>query len=101
MAYFNLPECENKDAVRELRAKVKQWTLKKMAELFRVWKNKLLKNYLKTKKVPVFKGYLAKQTNHWKAFQEYKESKDDKTLSKKNKKMPTRRNITTRWGQEL
>jgi hypothetical protein len=38
MTHFNLPECENEDAARQLRAKVKQWTLKKMAELFRVWK---------------------------------------------------------------
>jgi hypothetical protein len=68
MAHFNLPECENEDAARQLRAKVKQWSLKKMAELFRVWKKKLWKNYLKTKKVPIFEGYLAKQANHWKAF---------------------------------
>jgi hypothetical protein len=86
MAYFNLPECENEDAARQLRAKVKQWTLKKMAELFRVWKKKLWKNYLKTKKVPIFEGYLAKQANHWKAFQEYKELEDAKALSEKNKK---------------
>jgi hypothetical protein len=86
MAHFNLPECENEDAARQLRAKVKEWTLKKMAELFRVWKKKLWKNYLKTKEVPVFEGYLAKQANHWKAFQEYKESEDAKALSEKNKK---------------
>jgi hypothetical protein len=86
MAHFNLLECENEDAARQLRAKVKQWTLKKMAELFRGWKKKLWKNYLKAKKVPVFKGYLAKQANHWKAFQEYKESEDAKALSEKNKK---------------
>jgi hypothetical protein len=36
--------------------------------------------------VPVFEGYLAKQANHWKAFQEYKESEDAKALSEKNKK---------------
>ena len=35
MSHFNLPECENEDAADKLRAKVKQWTLKKMAELFR------------------------------------------------------------------
>jgi isopenicillin N synthase-like dioxygenase len=57
-----------------------------MAELFRVWKKKLWKNYLKKKEVPVFEGYLAKQTNHLKEFQEYKESEDAKTLSEKNKK---------------
>jgi hypothetical protein len=86
MAHFNLLECEDEDTARQLRAKVKQWTLKKMAKLFRVWKKKLWKNYLKTKKVAVFEGYLAKQANHWKAFQEYKESEDAKELSEKNKK---------------
>jgi hypothetical protein len=86
MAHFNLPECEDEVTARKLRAKVKQWTLKKMAELFQVCKKKLWKNYLKKKEVPVFEGYLAKQANHWKAFQGYKESEDAKTLSEKNKK---------------
>jgi hypothetical protein len=45
MAHFNLPECEDEVPARKLRAKVKQWTLKKMAKLFRVWKKKLWKNY--------------------------------------------------------
>ena len=85
MSHFNLPECENEDAAKKLRAKVKQWTLKKMAELLLSWKKKLWKNYLKTKKVPVFEGYLAKQANHWKEFQEYKESEDAQALSEKNK----------------
>jgi hypothetical protein len=51
-----------------------------MAKLFRVWKKKLWKNYLKKKEVPVFEGYLAKQANHWKAFKEYKESEDAKNF---------------------
>jgi hypothetical protein len=80
MAHFNLPECEDEAAAIKLTAKVKQWTLKKMAKLFRVWKKKLWKNYLKTKEVPVFEGYVAKQENHWKAFKEYKESGDAKDL---------------------
>jgi hypothetical protein len=68
MTHFNLPEYEDEVAARQLRAKVKKWTLKKMAELFQVWKKKLWKNYLKIKEVPVFEGYLSKQANHWKAF---------------------------------
>jgi hypothetical protein len=64
MAHFNMPECEDPTAVAKLRAKVKQWTLKKMAELFRVWKKTLWKNYLKKNKVPVFEGHLAKQANN-------------------------------------
>jgi hypothetical protein len=86
MAHFNLPECEDEAATAKLRAKVKQWTLKKMDELFRVWKKKLWKNYLKTKEVPVFEGHLAKRVNHRKVFKEYKESQDAKDLSEKNKK---------------
>ena len=38
MAHFNLPECEDPAVAAKLRAKVKHWTLKKIAELFRVWK---------------------------------------------------------------
>jgi hypothetical protein len=45
MAHFNLPECEDPAAAAKLRVKVKQWTLKKMAEMFRVWKKILWKNY--------------------------------------------------------
>jgi hypothetical protein len=59
MAHFNLPECEDEVTARKLRVTVKQWALKKMAELFRVCKKKLWKNYLKKKEVPVFEGYLA------------------------------------------
>ena len=88
MISCHISTCQNvrmKTPQKKPRAKVKQWTLKKMAELFRSWKKKLWKNYLKTKKVPVFEGYLAKQANHWKAFQEYKESEDAQALSEKNK----------------
>lgn len=86
MAHFNLPECEDPAAAEKLRAKVKKWTLKKMAKLFRGWKKTLWKNYLKKKKMAVFEGHLAKQANHWKAFKEYRESQDAKDLSEKNKK---------------
>ena len=81
MVNFNLPECEDPAAAEKLRAKVKKWTLKKMAELFRAWKKTLWKNYLKKKEMPVFKGHLVKQANHWKAFKEYKESQNAKDLS--------------------
>jgi hypothetical protein len=42
MAHFNLPECQDEVAARKLRVTVKQWTLKKMAKLFRVWKKKIM-----------------------------------------------------------
>ena len=85
MAHFTLPELDNRDDTAKLREKVKEWTLKKMAELFRVWKNRLWRQYLKKKTAPVFEGYLSKQANHWNAFKEYKESEDAEKMSKKNK----------------
>ena len=85
MAHFTLPEFEDPADTAKLRAKVKRWTLSKMAELFRVWKKRLWQDYQKKKTAPVFEGYLAKQADHWNAFKEYKESEDAKELSKKNK----------------
>jgi len=86
MAHFTLPELDNRDDTAKLREKVKEWTLKKMAELFRVWKKRLWRQYLKKKTAPVFEGYLSKQANHWNAFKEYKESEDAQEMSKKNKR---------------
>jgi hypothetical protein len=60
---------------------------------------KLWKNYLKKKEVPVFKGYLAKHANHWKAFKEYKESQDAKNLSEKNNKNTDKKKYHHTLGQ--
>ena len=86
MAHFTLPECADEAETAKLRAKVKKWTLGKMAELFRVWKKRLWAKYLEKKTPPVFDGYLAKQANHWPAFKKYKESEDALKKSAKNKK---------------
>ena len=86
MAHFTLPECEDPADTAKLRAKVKEWTLKKMAELFRVWKKRLWQDYWKKKTAPVFEGYLAKQADHWNAFKKYKESQDATAISARNKK---------------
>jgi hypothetical protein len=59
---------------------------------------KIWKNYLKTKEVPVLKGHLAKQANHWKAFKEYNESQDAKDLSEKNKKNAEKKKYHHRLG---
>ena len=69
-------------AAKKQRADVKKHTLSKMAKLVRVWKKNLWKKYNKNKKMPLFEGHLAKQANHWQAFQEYKESEEAKNLSK-------------------
>ena len=60
MAHFILPELEDEAGTAKLRDKVKEWTLKKMAELFRVWKKRLWQDYKKKKTAPVFEGHLAK-----------------------------------------
>ena len=86
MAHFTLPECADEAETAKLRAKVKKWTLGKMAELFRVWKKSLWAKYMEKKTPPVFDGYLAKQANHWPAFKKYKESEDALKKSAKNKK---------------
>ena len=74
MAHFTLPECENDADTAALRLKVKQWSLKKMAELFRRWKKRIWQKYQKNKTAPKFEGYLAKQEHHWEEFKKYKES---------------------------
>ena len=60
MAHFTLPEYEDDPNTAALRDKFKQFTLKKMAELFRQWKKTLWKEYQKNKTAPKFEGYLAK-----------------------------------------
>ena len=61
MAHFKLPECDTDDETTEMRKKVKQFALKKIAELFKNWKKSLWQQYQKDKKTPLFEGYLAKQ----------------------------------------
>ena len=56
MLYFNLSECENEDVADKLRVKVKQWILKKMAELFRSWKKKLWKKLSEDKESVSIRG---------------------------------------------
>jgi len=85
MAHFTLSELEDPADTAKLRAKVKRWTLSKMAELFRVWKKRLWQDYRTKKTALVFEGYLAKQADHWNAFKEYKESEDATEMSAKNK----------------
>jgi len=98
MVHFSLPECEDQAAADKLREKVKEWTLKKMAEMFRAWKKNLWKAYKKKKEMPVFDGHLAKQANNWKAFQAYKESEDATKLSEKNKRNASKKKYHHRLG---
>ena len=73
MAHFTLPEYEDDADTAALREKVKEWALKKMAELFRQWKKTLWLKYQKNKTAPKFEGYLAKQQPYWDTFVKYKQ----------------------------
>jgi hypothetical protein len=64
MAHFNLPECEDEDAARQL-SQSQAVDSKEDGQTVPDVEEKLWKKYLKTKKVSVFEGYLAKQANHW------------------------------------
>ena len=68
-----------------MREKVKDWALKKMAELFRQWKKTLWQKYQKTETAPKFEGYLAKQEPYWDAFVKYKKLEDAKNKSAKKR----------------
>ena len=87
MTHFTLPECEDDADTAALRKKVKQWTLTKMAELFKNWKKALWQKYQKTKKTPKFECYLTKQQANWDAFVKYKESQPAMEMSEKTRKM--------------
>src|SRR3954462_1525200 len=72
LVHFTLPpeEDENKPVIKE---KVKEWTLKKMADAFRNWKTKWNK-FVKARETPDFEdAYYAKITPHYAEFVAYKE----------------------------
>src|SRR5215216_4954173 len=88
MTHFTLPECEDDADIAALRKKVKQWTLTKMAKLFKNWKKALWQKYQKAKKAPKFECYLTKQQANWDAFVKYKESQPAMEMLEKTRKMP-------------
>ena len=68
-----------------MRAAVKHFALKKMAEAFNAYKKRLWKEYQKKNRVPIFEGPLEKQKQHWPSFLAYKQSAEGKKRSAKNK----------------
>ena len=70
----------------QLKKKVKQWTLSKMAEQFRIWKKNLWKAYLNAEeKDPDFTGRLVKIQQQWPTFVEQRNSEAAVARSVKNK----------------
>ena len=85
IAHFTLPVLDSPGKTTAMTNKVKHFALKKMAEQFNNYKNRLYREYVKNKKAPDFSGTLERQRDHWKSFLEYKESVLAKERSKKNK----------------
>ena len=85
MAHFTLPVFDSPERTEAMKDKVKHWALKKMAEQFNKWKNRLYRDWVNKKKVPDFTGTLERQRAHWPAFLQYKNTAEAKERSAKNK----------------
>ncbi|KAM0900935.1 hypothetical protein ACQ4PT_020321 [Festuca glaucescens] len=85
MAYFNLPLEENVDRARQMEETVKEFALKKMAELFKNHKKRLHHDFVKQKKTPDFTGGYEKIKDQWPEFVKYTESEEFKKRSATNK----------------
>ena len=79
LTHFSLPQ----GLPEKKKAKVKEWTLKKMAIQFQSWKKTLWKKY--QKKTPDFTGHLEKIKDAWPAFVAYKKSSTAVSRSAINK----------------
>ena len=83
-ANFTLPPEEdlNKPVIEPL---VKACALKKMADLFKRWKNEFKSMFVEKGKAPEFTGRVEKIRDHWSAFVAYKISDKSKKMSETNK----------------
>ena len=64
---------------------IKAYALKKMAELFRRWKNELKSSFVDQDKTPEFIGRFEKIKDHWDTFVAQKNSEKAKKMSATNK----------------
>ena len=85
IAHFTLPVLDSEARTKAMTDKVKHFALKKMAEQFNKYKNRLYREYVLNNKAPDFIGTLERQQAHWDSFLEYKNSELAKQRSKKNK----------------
>ena len=83
-ANFTLPEEEHPEKL-VIEQKVKTHALKKMAELFRRWKNELKTTFVDKEKTPTFTGRFEKIREQWPAFVAHKTSEKSKKMSAINK----------------
>ena len=83
-ANFTLPPEEDPDKP-VIEPLVKAHALKKMADLFRRWKNELKSTFVDKGKTPAFTGRFEKIRDHWPAFVAHKTSEKSKKMSATNK----------------
>nr|XP_020196909.1 uncharacterized protein LOC109782701 [Aegilops tauschii subsp. strangulata] len=96
-ANFTLPPEEDPEKpVKEQL--IKSHALKKMAELFRRWKNELKSEFVDKEKTPEFKGKYEKIRDHWSAFVAHKISEKSKKMSATNKKNAAKKKHHHRTG---
>ena len=96
-ANFTLPPEEDPEKpVKEQL--IKSHALKKMAELFRRWKNELKTSFVDKEKTPEFIGRYEKIRDHWPAFVAHKTSEKSKKMSATNKKNAAKKKLHHRTG---
>jgi len=98
IAHFTLPVLDTIEETQKMTIKVKHFALKKMAEQFNKYKNKLYRQYVKDNKAPEFTGTLERQRAHWPAFLEYKDSEVAKERSAKNKENAAKKKYHHKLG---
>ena len=74
IAHFFLPVLEDEVKTKKMTDKVKHFALKKMAQQFNNYKNKLFREWEEDGKLPDFTGTRERQRPHRPAFLEYKKS---------------------------
>src|SRR3954469_14805279 len=84
-ANFILPPKENQENP-VIEPLIKTHALKKMAELFRRWKNDLKVKFVDKRKTPIFTRQYEKIKDHWPEFVVHKTSEKSKKMSETNKK---------------
>ena len=95
-ANFTLPPEEDPEKpVKEQL--IKSHALKKMAELFRRWKNEL-KTFVDKEITPEFIGWFEKIRDHWPAFVAHKTPDKSKKMSATNKKNAVKKKHHHRTG---
>ena len=96
-ANFTLPPEEDPEKpVKEQL--IKSHALKKMAELFRRWKNELKSEFVDKEKTPEFKGKYEKIRDQWPGFVAHKTSEKSKKMSATNKKNVAKKKHHHRTG---